>query len=123
MKNFKNLKVWQQGICLVSQVYELAKLLPSEEKYGLYSQITRAAVSIPSNVAEGCSRSSKKDFHRFVEIALGSSFELETLLFIMQELNYSDKRSLKEIMSHLEEEQKMLQGLMKSLKKDLVLSS
>ncbi|MCH8873996.1 four helix bundle protein [candidate division KSB1 bacterium] len=76
MRNFRNLNIWTEGIGIVKQVYKIAELLPSDEKYGLKSQICRAAVSIPSNIAEGCSRNSEIDFKRFLEIALGSSFEL-----------------------------------------------
>ncbi len=75
MRNFRNFKIWEEGIAIVTQVYKLSKSLPSEEKYGLRSQICRSAVSIPSNIAEGCSRNSETDFKRFLEIALGSSFE------------------------------------------------
>ena len=71
---------------LVIDIYKLSNKLPKEEKYGLKSQITRAAISIPSNIAEGSSRSSDKDFKRFLEISLGSAFELETQLLIIQKL-------------------------------------
>ena len=76
MRNFRTLNTWQEGIAIVKQVYRLAELLPVEETYGLRSQICSSAVSIPSNIAEGCSRNSQKDFKRFLEIALGSSYEL-----------------------------------------------
>ncbi len=85
MKNYKKLNVWTNSIKLCNQVYELAKKLPASEKYGLYSQITRSVVSIPSNIAEGCAKSSTKDFNRFLEIALGSAFELETQLIIIRQ--------------------------------------
>jgi hypothetical protein len=70
MRNFRTLNIWQEGITIVTNVYKLAELLPAEEKYGLRSQICRAAVSVPSNIAEGCSRNSQMDFKRFLEIAL-----------------------------------------------------
>lgn len=85
MKNYKKLNVWKNSIELCNQVYELAKKLPASEKYGLHSQITRSVVSIPSNIAEGCAKSSIKDFNRFLEIALGSAFELETQLIIIRQ--------------------------------------
>jgi four helix bundle protein len=82
MKNFKDFDIWNQGIELAVRAYELTKQLPREEIYGLSSQIKRAVVSIPSNIAEGCSRETDKDFKKFVQISLGSAFELETDLII-----------------------------------------
>ena len=93
-RNFRTLNIWIDGIILVKHVYQLAELLPSEEKFGLKSQICRAAVSIPSNIAEGSSRNSEIDFKRYLEIALGSSFELETQLIIIQELHLISKEKL-----------------------------
>jgi four helix bundle protein len=81
MKNYKQLIVWQKGIDLVKLSYNLTKELPSEEKFGLCSQINRAAVSIPANIAEGSSRDSDKDYGRFLQIALGSAFEVQTIVF------------------------------------------
>lgn len=86
MKNFKNLKVWQNGIELVVDVYKRLESFPKEEIYGLTGQIKRSSVSIPSNIAEGSGRGSNKDFNRFLDIALGSSFELETQLIIANKL-------------------------------------
>jgi S23 ribosomal protein. len=85
MRNFRNLEIWKEGITLVKLIYKLANELPNEEKYGLRSQITRAAVSVPSNIAEGCSRNSEVEFKRFLEIAIGSLFELETQLVLIIE--------------------------------------
>ena len=84
MRNFRTLNIWQEGIAIVKQIYRLAEWLPVEEKYGLKSQICRSAVSILSNITEGCSRNSQIDFKRFLEIALGSSFELETQLLSLK---------------------------------------
>ncbi len=83
MRNFRTLNIWVEGINIVKQIYVLAASLPQEEKYGLRSQITRAAVSIPSNIAEGCSRGSDVEYKRFLEIAMGSLYELETQLTII----------------------------------------
>jgi four helix bundle protein len=82
MRDFRKFEIWNQGMDLSVKVYEIVKQLPKEELYGLRSQITRAVVSIPSNIAEGCSRGSEKDFKRFLEISLGSAFELETGLVL-----------------------------------------
>ena len=84
MNNFKDLKIWQKGMEIVSMIFDLVKQLPKEEKLTLRSQMIRSAVSIPSNIAEGTSRNSNKDFARFLEIALGSCFELETQIIITQ---------------------------------------
>jgi four helix bundle protein len=78
MRDFRKLTIWEEGKNIVKQVYQLSFSLPKEEMYGLKSQIQRASVSIPSNIAEGCSRSSDMEFKRYLEIAIGSSFELET---------------------------------------------
>ncbi len=120
MRDFRTLNIWKGGIVIVKQVYRLAEFLPIEEKYGLRSQICRSAVSIPSNIAEGCSRSSQIDFKRFLEMALGSSFELETQLIIIQELsiisaNISDEE-IKVILDQLNKEQKMINNLISKLK-------
>jgi len=88
MKNFQELKVWKLGMQIVKEVYDVSKLIPENEKFGLISQITRAAVSIPSNIAEGSSRNSDKEYKRFLEIALGSSFELQTQILILEDIEY-----------------------------------
>ena len=110
MKNFKKLKIWQKGMELVLMVYKLADQLPKEEKYGLRSQMTTAVISIPSNIAEGSSRSSKKDYVRFLEYALGSAYELETQVTAIDILNYGDKDLRVLILTGIDEEQKMLQS-------------
>jgi len=116
MRNFRTLKIWEEGIVIVKQVYELSKLLPDEEKYGLRSQICRSSVSIPSNIAEGCSRNSDIEFKRFLEIAIGSSFELETQLLIIQELLMVSLKEVKPIIDRLNIEQKMINNLISKLK-------
>jgi len=88
MRNFRQLNIWKDGIQLTTRIYKLSACLPKEERYGLRSQMTRAAVSIPANVAEGCSRSSNREFARFLEIAIGSSFELETHLLVASTLGF-----------------------------------
>ena len=116
MRNFRTLNIWQEGIAIVKQVYHLAELLPVEEKYGLRSQICRSAVSIPSNIAEGCSRNSQKDFRRFLEIALGSSYELETQLIIIEELSLISKNEVIVMIDYINKEQKMINSLITRLK-------
>lgn len=108
MRNFKQLKIWQKGFSIAIQSIKLTGFFPKEEKFGLSSQITRAAISIPSNIAEGSSRISIKDTCRFLEISLGSSFELETHLLIAQQVNYGDQLLLNNILIQVNEEQKMI---------------
>ncbi len=86
--NFKELKVWQKTRVLVKKIYEVSAKLPSRGKYGLSSQIQRAAVSIASNIAEGSGRGSDKEFIYFLNIARASSFELETQVILLNELDY-----------------------------------
>jgi four helix bundle protein len=117
MRNFKQLKIWQKGFDIAVNAFKLVSNFPKEERYGISSQITRAAVSIPSNIAEGSSRSSEKDYNRFIEISLGSSFETETQILIAEAVNYGDNELRKKILSDLDEEQKMLISFMKVLKK------
>jgi four helix bundle protein len=88
MQSFKELIIWQKSMELVEEVYRIIRLLPPEEKYALADQIKRSAVSIPSNIAEGKGRNSDREFLRFLNIANGSAYELETQLIICQRLGY-----------------------------------
>lgn len=88
MRNFRALDVWKESIALVKEVYLLINKLPDFENFGLKSQMSRCVISIPSNIAEGCAKDSQKDFVRFLQISLGSAFELETHLVICKELSY-----------------------------------
>lgn len=97
MRDFRKLEIWKNGIELVKQVYQLSDKFPSEEKFGLRSQITRASVSVPSNIAEGCSRNSEIEFKRLLEIAIGSLFEVETQLIIAKELKFIKPEGLETI--------------------------
>lgn len=89
MKNYKKPYIWQKGIEIVKQVYLLTKQFPDAEKFGIASQITRAAVSIPANMAEGSSRNSDKDYAKFLQLSLGSAFEVQTYRVIAKEMNWS----------------------------------
>jgi four helix bundle protein len=86
--NFKNLQTWKRARVLVKQVYVITQKFPDEEKYGLISQMRRAAVSIPSNISEGCGRKTTKDFSHFLDIAIGSTCELETQFYLSCDLEY-----------------------------------
>jgi four helix bundle protein len=116
MRNFKQLLVWQKGFDISVNAYRFVNSLPKEEKFGLASQITRAAVSIPSNIAEGSSRSSTKDYSRYLEIALGSSYELETQLLITAAVNLGEKNQRAVLLKNILEEQKMLISFLNRLK-------
>jgi four helix bundle protein len=116
MRDFRKLEIWKDGILIVKKVYEIAGKLPKDELYGLRSQITRAAVSIPSNVAEGCSRNSEIDFKRFLEIAIGSLFELETQLIIIDDLGMMGDIKIIQVMKLIHKEGKMINGLINRIK-------
>lgn len=115
MKNLKELKIWQKGFAIAVKAFKLTSNFPKKERYGMISQITRAAVSISSNIAEGSSRGSEKDYYRFVEISLGSSFEPETQILIAAALNFGDKEISQDLLKDIDEEQKMLMSFIKKL--------
>ena len=116
MRNFKQLLIWQKGVHIAVKSYQVVSSFPKEEKYSITSQITRAAVSIPSNIAEGSSRSSMKDYNRFLEISLGSTFELETQLLIAEAVNFGEKEKRDDLLKDIDEEQKMIMSFMSKLK-------
>ena len=116
MKNFKELRVWQNGMEITKLCYKLTPTFPANEKFGLISQINRAAISITANIAEGSSRKSEKDKYRFLEIALGSSFELESLLLAAIAIELVKEDVVKEILKLTTTEQKMLMTFMELLK-------
>jgi four helix bundle protein len=116
MRNFRELRIWLKGMEIVREVYMVTPLLPNGEKYGLKSQLQRAAVSIPSNIAEGCSRESERDFRWFLHIAIGSAFELETQLTISQQLGLIPKTRIEPILLLLSDEQKMINSFISTIK-------
>jgi len=116
MTSHKDLKVWQKGIELVKSIYEITQLFPSNEQLGLVSQMRRAAVSIPSNIAEGCGRNSDKELIHFLYIALGSASELETQIIISQELSLLQPEKSEQMQSLIFEIIKMTSSLIKSIR-------
>ncbi|MCF7566767.1 four helix bundle protein [Sabulilitoribacter arenilitoris] len=114
IKSHKDLKVWQESMSLVLTIYKLSEKFPYHETYGLTSQLRRASVSIPSNIAEGAGRRGEKEFIRFLYIALGSLSEIETQLEIAYRLNYIEE--IEEINKSIYFIRKMLANLIKSLK-------
>ena len=115
MNNYKELKVWQKSVDLAVKIYKSTKDFPREEIYGLTSQIRRSAVSIPSNIAEGAGRNSKKDFNNFLGISNGSSCELETQLIIANRIDFLSDANLESLQKDIIEIQKMNWSLQKSL--------
>lgn len=113
VNSHKDLIVWQKGITLCKVVYKLTEKFPKEETYGLISQMRRCAVSIPSNIAEGRNRGTRKDFAQFLRIALGSAAELETQVEIAKELSYITANDTGAVNSLLVEVSKMIMGLIK----------
>jgi four helix bundle protein len=115
-KPHKKLKVWQLAMDIVSDVYRLTESFPSEEKFGLTSQMRRCAVSIPSNISEGAARNTHKEFVNYLHIAQGSLAELDTQLEIALRLKMTNQESWTNMDAKLLEEDKMLSGLIHSVK-------
>ncbi len=119
LTNYRELRVWQLGMELTKDVYGLSRGFPKEEVYGLTSQMRRAAVSIPANIAEGHARESTRDYLRFLAIARGSLAELETHLLLAQSLGYCRQEQTDGLLMKCEEEGRMLGGLQRRLKQKL----
>ena len=115
MESYRELIVWQKSMDLVECVYGLAKLLPDNERFMLSAQLCRAAVSIPSNIAEGYGRSATKEYIRFLKIARGSNYEVETQLLICVRLHYLSENDIKKALSICGELSKMLSSLITKL--------
>ena len=117
--DYKELQVWHKAIDLVVEIYKISKLLSKEETYGISDQIRRSAVSIPSNIAEGQSRNSIKEFIQFLSIARGSLAELETQLLICIKVNMLSEDNITEAQNIITEIGKMIKGLMNKLNSQL----
>ncbi len=115
IKDFRDLLVWKKGILLVKSVYKATKKFPQDETFGLVSQLRRAAVSIPSNIAEGQQRNSTSEFRRHISIAMGSLGEVETQIIIAAEIEYLDLSERDSLQRDLSELRRMLCGLQESL--------
>ncbi len=112
IRTHKDLVVWQKAIDLVLDIYNMTKSFPKEEVYGLVSQMRRAAVSIPANIAEGAARQTKKDFQQCVYISMGSLAELETHLILSVRLSFCGKQEADSTLLKLDEIRRMLSGLL-----------
>ena len=113
-KHYREMIVWQKAMDLTQEVYRLVKLLPAEERFDLSSQIRRAVVSIPSNIAEGQGRQTEKEFKQFLSIAKGSVFEVETQLLICVRISYFSQEQIEKALSLCDEVGRMLTKLIVS---------
>ncbi len=115
VKDYKDLKVWQKGIEIVDKIYTITTKFPKEEVYGLVLQMRKAAVSIPSNIAEGFVRHHSKEYKQFLYISLGSCAELDTQLIISHRRKYITKEELEELTEDINHESRMLVNLIKKI--------
>ncbi|MGD1946000.1 MAG: four helix bundle protein [Croceivirga sp.] len=114
--NFKKLKIWEEGMQIVDDTYDLVGNFPSLEKFNLKSQLMRCSVSVPSNIAEGTSKSTDKHFNKYIEDSLGSAFEWETQLIIAFRRKYIAKEQFSELSNKIQQLQKMISGFQVGLK-------
>lgn len=119
INSYHDLEVWKRSRLLVKSIYDLTKTFPKEEMFGLSSQMRRAAISIPSNIAEGYSRHGIKDYIHFISISFGSTAEIETQLLLSQDIGYVDLATVDTIMAELKALQRMLHRLRQSLQSKL----
>ncbi|MBI3124542.1 MAG: four helix bundle protein [Ignavibacteriales bacterium] len=119
MRNFKELKIWQKSRELVKNVYSITEKFPSDERFGLISQMRRAAVSIVSNIAEGSGKESEKEFLRFLETAYSSAFELETQFVLSEDLGFLDHKENEIVLELIQEIQKMIYSFSKTIKSNI----
>ena len=117
VRTHKDLDVWKKGVAFVTEIYSVTNAFPKLELYGLISQIRRAAISIPSNIAEGATRRNNKEFLQFLYISLSSAAEVDTQLIISHNLKFIDDENLKQLQGELNIISKMIQGLIRSIKK------
>jgi len=115
MKDFRRLQVWEKAHALTLQVYKSTKSFPSEERFGLTSQMRRAAASIPANIAEGCGRDGDPEFARFLQMAMGSATELEYHLLLAHDLEFLDKKQYDELAGSIDEVKRMLATLIRKV--------
>lgn len=119
MKPHKNLNAWLKSFAFVKEVYSITQSFPPEEKFGLISQMRRAAVSVPVNIAEGAARKSKKEFIQFLHISLGSMTELDTLILLSCELEFIPKEKADILINELDSIGRIIYGLIKSVESSL----
>lgn len=115
LKNYKELNVWQKSYQFCLEIYKITMSFPKEERYGLTSQIRRAAVSVPSNIAEGYGRKTTKEYIQALYIAYGSNSELETQIMLSGDLGYINAKNLEKLQKDIGDIERMLKGLISSL--------
>lgn len=118
MKDFRQLKVWEKSHLLALAIYKATKDFPKEELYALTSQMRRASMSIPTNIAEGCGRNTDADFARFLQMAMGSASETEYELILARDLEFLSKEKYEKLHNDVEEVNRMLASLLKTLRAD-----
>lgn len=118
MTGYKNLEAWKKSMLLVKEIYNLTRSFPKEELYGIGAQVKRAAVSIPSNIAEGCGRQYKRDTEQFLHIARGSLYEVETILNIAVMVNILAADKFELLVPLIDENQKIINGLIRRYEKE-----
>ncbi|MGA9637118.1 four helix bundle protein [Flavobacterium sp.] len=116
MSTFRNLLIWQKSMTLTTQIYQLTSTFPKEEIYGLTSQIRRCSISIPSNIAEGYGRESDKEFLRFLNISIGSLFEMQTQLEIAKNIAYINEDLFNNLYENSREVERMIVSFIKKIK-------
>lgn len=116
IKTFRDLIVWQKSISFVAEIYKMTNVFPKEEQFSLTSQLRRAAISIPSNIAEGFGRHTRKEYIRFLQIAIGSTFELQTQIEIAKNLNFISQENFSRVFELSREIERMLSSLITKLK-------
>ncbi|MBA2610905.1 MAG: four helix bundle protein [Bacteroidetes bacterium] len=121
MTTYKDLIVWQKSIQLVTEIYALTKTFPADERFGIVSQLNRAVISIPSNIAEGWGRELSKNYLQFLRVSRGSLMEVEAMILISKNLNYINEKEFIEVNKKIEEIGKILQGLIKSVQQKITL--
>jgi four helix bundle protein len=118
IRNYFDLTAWQRARQLVKSIYQISKEFPKEETYGLVSQIRRAAVSVPSNIAEGYGRGTRKDYVHFLHGARGSLYEMQTQLLLAEDLGYLSAQAVKPLMADISDCSRLLGSLIRSLSPD-----
>ena len=116
MRDFRKYEIWKDAVDFATEIYRLTSTFPKYEIYGLCDQMQRASISISSNIAEGCSRESEKDFAHFLEMAIGSAFEVETQLLISKNLSYINDVQYQDMVDKLSPTERKVHALIKKLR-------